>query len=302
MVDSFQRPVLTVSEPTLVFSDTSPGEQYFLILTISQKNAETPVSLEIDAPDLFQLATDKMPAFTNSVTFTPAPGGTYVHIRYTPHKAGQHQAKLTIQAPYDRQKVTLMGQSGRKIPAGLSMGLLALVIVGGLTYAGIAFRCEIAPSLCEEEPSHNVPVATEEAPPAQTQPDSKPEATPVVPVAPRETPEVSASKTIEESDRIRESAPPVTPSESKAPVLSEKEPEKIKRTPVVPPAAPTAVATAPARVPQQAVTKPTATRLTKVSKPTQTRPTPKPRPVPHSRAAETVESDLERELNRQFEK
>lgn len=164
-------PTLIVSTDALLFPKTAPGKVRSMILTISQQHTDTPVTLTTDTPERFQLASDSRPAFGPSLTIVPSPTGTYVHIRYTPQRFGKHIAQLTIEAPYDTRTITLTGRSGgilapggrvsatvpRRIeppataaPARRPVGVVvALLLAGGLAYAGYTYRCQLVPSLCQ---------------------------------------------------------------------------------------------------------------------------------------------------------
>lgn len=181
-------PLLTVSGSELVFNRMEVGEEGFAILKISQQGTDTPVLLSTDDPAQFGLATGvKELNFGSDLTLTPLPNGTYVHIRYRPNRTGRHLAHLFIEAPYDTKTVSLQGQAVGLLPIVLpklrssphtrpSMRLpnpsaepdteglrpvarrpqkravpaLLLLGLGGLGFAGYAYRCQIAPSLCPD--------------------------------------------------------------------------------------------------------------------------------------------------------
>lgn len=179
-----QEPMLTVSQPALAFARTSPGKPSYLVLTIAQHHTDAPVTLTTDAPELFQLASDSRPVFSPALTLTPSALGTYVHVRYSPPKNGLHTGQLIIHNQYEQKTVTLEGRSRRLVPtvrtnwpasspAALRppavqrllahrsvqrvpvrllvpkqwAGLLALVLMGGLAYAGYTYRYELFPAL-----------------------------------------------------------------------------------------------------------------------------------------------------------
>lgn len=167
-----QRPSLTISPDSLSFAKTSPGKPAFLVLTVTQEQADTPVTLSTDAPERFQFATDSHPLFTDVLTLTPSATGTYVHVRYTPDRAGLHVGQLLVQAPYETQTFTLTGRAAGLLPtvsntplpkpptaekvdrpasAGRRLGVPALLLLSGLAYAGYTYRCQLAPSLCREK-------------------------------------------------------------------------------------------------------------------------------------------------------
>ena len=171
-----QQPVLTVSQPALAFARTAPGKPSFLVLTVAQHHTDAPVTLTTDAPELFQLASDSRPVFSPALTLTPSAIGTYVHVRYSPPKNGLHTGQLLIHNQYGQKTVTLEGRSRRLLPTVRTSwpatspaalrhpalqrllahrsvprrsvrllvpkqwaGLLALVLMGGLAYAGYTY-------------------------------------------------------------------------------------------------------------------------------------------------------------------
>lgn len=159
------KPGLTVSHPTLIFPQTSPGKPSFMVLTIAQQPGNAPVTLTTDAPDYFLLASDNRPAFSPTLSFTPSVAGAYVHVRYSASKNGRHFGTLTIQNQNDKRTVTLEGRSSGFLPAFRQdiqhhpnqpaiakrwMKLLSLVVIGGLAYAGYTNRCQLVPALCQE--------------------------------------------------------------------------------------------------------------------------------------------------------
>jgi hypothetical protein len=106
-----------VSHPMLTFARTSPGRPAFIVLTIAQQHADTPVTLSTDAPDQFQVATDDRPGFSPDLTFTPSLTGTYVHVRYVANQTGLHEGKLFIETPYESRTLALKGSSWSLLPA-----------------------------------------------------------------------------------------------------------------------------------------------------------------------------------------
>ena len=160
---------LTISDSSITFNKIKLGEEDFIILKINQQGANTPVGLSTDDPDQFSLALSKKELhFTPDLTITPAFGGTYVQIRYAPNRSGQHIASLFVKTDYDNQTVSLQGNAGKSWWPGLwtrgnaqitqpasirskKLGILAILVVGGLLYAGYAYRCQLAPSLCQSQ-------------------------------------------------------------------------------------------------------------------------------------------------------
>lgn len=160
-VERLQPPVLMISQSTLTFAETSPGKPSFQVITITRTYPVAPVTLTTDAPDYFQLASDNQPAFSPSLTLTPSSTGTYVHVRYLANRPGSHTGQLLIQGAYENRTVTLRGRTRGLLPVRLSpakqparlkrgAGLLALMIIGGLAYAGYSNRCHFFPGLCQE--------------------------------------------------------------------------------------------------------------------------------------------------------
>lgn len=183
----FLAPMLTISGSELLFNRLELGEVGFAILKISQQGTDTPVVLRTDDPTQFELATGiKELNFGPDLTLTPSPGGTYIHIRYTPRRAGRHQAQLFIETPYDTKTVSLQGRAVGLLPIVLpnlrlsprinpparqtyqpaeldmpdlppapklskkrTIPALLLVGLGGLGLAGYTYRCQIVPSLCQ---------------------------------------------------------------------------------------------------------------------------------------------------------
>ena len=154
-------PALLVSEPVLTFAGTAPGEPSFQVLTIAQQRSNAPVTLTTDAPDYFQFASDSQPAFAPSLTLTPSPVGTYVHVRYAAKKYGAHTGQLMIQGSAGSETVTLRGRNAGLLTAlrpahqvtpaltRRKAGLLALTLSVGLAYAGYSARCQLFPALCQ---------------------------------------------------------------------------------------------------------------------------------------------------------
>lgn len=160
-----QAPLLTVSESLLTFPSTSPGTPKFAVLTIAQQHANELITISSDAPDYFQLASDKYPNYTHTLTLQPMPMGTYVHVRYLANKSGRHDGHLTIQSTYDEKAVTLQGRSASLLPVVRSVrpayttpervdssGLIkkAAIVLGavfvlGLAWLGYTYRMSLSP-------------------------------------------------------------------------------------------------------------------------------------------------------------
>lgn len=284
--------LLTLSDATLTFPAAIPGEYRFLVFTVSQQNVNTPVTLTVDSPVQFQLATDSQPNFVTSLTFVPAPRGSYVHVRYTPDKAGWYQAKLTVETPYVNKVISLIGQSSGFKGLAFSLdrrwkiGLPVVVLLGALTVTGYSYRCQLLPDLCQE-PVENASTAPFTEPPVATQTN-------------RTADSIAAIPSTASISRRSEPAP-----------VSEPEPEaRPALTPTAKPASPTINTDEP-------VSKaPTVTSEKTVAEVRTARPpslpsnskmvTPKKKTVepakavsaPAKRPAVETESDLERELNR----
>lgn len=220
-------PSLIADYPGLVFPRTAFGRPRVLTLAIAQQYTSTPVKIATDAPDYFQLATDRRPRFVPAVMITPSSTGTYVHIRYAPGRTGSHRGHLLIETPYISRRIALSGSRGvlpalpmpqlptlrmpqwprlhrpqlprlrvpqlptlrtpslptlriPKLPARPSpsnlfgrvsirswrAGLLAAGLISGLVLTGYLYRCQLVPSLCQEDiadrilPKSNPPVPT----------------------------------------------------------------------------------------------------------------------------------------------
>lgn len=174
-----QEPILTVDQPGVHFNKTEVGEEAYSILHINQQFSHTPVSVVVDDPTHFSIATGvKQLLFGPSLLFTPAPTGTYIHVRYQPGRPGRHAANLYIETPYQFRQVRLTGRTTgfiaptlnrqpttervpaqRLLPAPAQsepvrargrLRLPVLLLLGALAYAGYTYRCELAPSLCRQ--------------------------------------------------------------------------------------------------------------------------------------------------------
>ncbi|MCX6219261.1 hypothetical protein [Spirosoma sp.] len=174
---SIHQPILRINKSTLTFTQTAVDKPCFLLLTVAQLHAASPVTIETDAPDHFLLATDDQPTYKPRLTFVPSPEGTYVHVRYISPKWASKQAVLTVQAPYDTQTVTLEGRTAgllavvqkvvpvRTLPQLASgtrqsvqpfrkswIALAVLAVASGLGYTGVKYKCQLFPSLCQSAP------------------------------------------------------------------------------------------------------------------------------------------------------
>lgn len=185
------QPVLTVSTERVTFDKTPIGEESYAILRISQQHADTPVDVAVtnaigqdsDEWARFSIATGvRELIFTTGLNFVPAPGGTYLHLRYVPNRPGRHSARLLIETPFETKSVSLAGQTTGLLPLAGSLPQRrlvppsaprpsqpqpepvdsdaagnprwlrwsALLLAGGLSlaYAGYVYRCRLFPSLC----------------------------------------------------------------------------------------------------------------------------------------------------------
>ncbi len=144
-----QPSALLATDSALIFSRVTPGTPRFLVLTLDERYADTPVVLTTDQ-DCFQLASDEHPRFSSRLALTPASGVTFVHLRYAPARSGQHRGCLHLETPHETRVLSLRGQASGMVPrAGLWIehrwaGLMALVL-GGLALAGYTYRSQILP-------------------------------------------------------------------------------------------------------------------------------------------------------------
>lgn len=284
---------LTISEQVLTFARTLPGKPVFLVLRVATDETDVQVMASTDLPDVFQLATDKRPIFGSTLTLVPEPAGTYIHIRYQPARSGVHESVLTLESAIGTRTVTLTGRCTRMaatdtrtnkaltrtvapVRPKTARGRIGAVVAGlavlvGLLYTGITYRCQLAPSLCREEPAVVQPtVAAEPVEEAVT-------AAPPVAAVPRETRRSEKSVAAPVREPIREAS---TADES-WPVTRRTRPAVSEPTEV-----PGPVATAPTPGRSQRPVEAKADRTVK-------RQVDPPRPAKPA----TEESDLERELN-----
>ena len=163
-LERLNTPSLTVSQPSLTFTGASPDKPDFRVIAIAQRGSSEPVTLTTDAPAYFQLASDSHPAFAPSLTLTPSPVGTYVHVRYAASRYGSHRGHLLIQGTTGQETVTLegrraglfafLGSADQAILVKRSGELLALAFVTGLAYTGYSYRCQLFPALCQKTTSN----------------------------------------------------------------------------------------------------------------------------------------------------
>ena len=105
-------PNLFVSRSQLTFDPTEVGEERFLLVKIGQDGSDSPVRVVSEVAPFFQIAVQARPLrFSAEATFTPAPGGTFIHVRYAPKHAGRHVGELTIEAGQGTQTVVLSGRT-----------------------------------------------------------------------------------------------------------------------------------------------------------------------------------------------
>jgi hypothetical protein len=152
---------ISVNRTSVDFDKTDIGDECFRLIKISQSGEGVPVTLSSNSPDLFQIAIGvKKLIFEDELTFSPAEGGTFVHIRFTPDRMGNHTGSLILKTANDQQIITLSGKGGNFIatPASEQISGLSsrwkwaamLVLVGGVGYAGYMYRCQLVPSLCDQ--------------------------------------------------------------------------------------------------------------------------------------------------------
>lgn len=153
-----QKTALAINSPTLTFAPTVPGRPSFLVLTINQQQDDLPVTLTTDATDVFQLATDSSPRFGPTVTFTPSPMGSYVHVRYMADQRGLHTAQLLLTSAYENTAITLTGRSKGLLPAmtgsqnhppvsRIHSSLLTLLVLGGIAFVIFSNIYQLLPAL-----------------------------------------------------------------------------------------------------------------------------------------------------------
>jgi hypothetical protein len=105
-------PNLFVSQTQLNFAPTDVGDERFAVVRIGQEGSDVPVRVVSEVAQFFQVAVQASPLrFGAEATFTPAPGGTFIHIRYAPKQAGRHAGELTIEADQGTQTIGLSGRT-----------------------------------------------------------------------------------------------------------------------------------------------------------------------------------------------
>ncbi len=167
-------PLLFLDSTAITFNRIESGEETFAMLKISQQGANTPVVLSTDIPNPFALATNRQELnYTTNLTVTPSIGGIYIYIRYAPNQFGRHMAHLYVKTSYDTKVVLLEGQSGgildllswtqlphrpslrtrwgEPVARRVQQGILAILLIGGLTYMGYYYQCQLFPSLCQAQ-------------------------------------------------------------------------------------------------------------------------------------------------------
>ncbi|GAB3702692.1 hypothetical protein GCM10027592_32360 [Spirosoma flavus] len=157
---SLALPSLTVSQSNLSFASATFGKPAFRVLTVTQQNSDKVVTISTDSPENYQLASDTNPTFTSALTLTPSPVGTHIHVRYLPANAGTHQSNVIIRTEHEELNVPLTGRSSRLpvlIRAQPSMlrtrrviSLLAVLVLGVLSFISYPFRCQLFPRWCTD--------------------------------------------------------------------------------------------------------------------------------------------------------
>lgn len=286
---------LTISEQSLTFPKTVPGKPVFLVLRVATDEKDVRVTASTDLPTVFQLASDARPIFGAMLSLVSEPSGTYVHIRYQPDRAGVHEGTLTLQSAVGTRTVTLTGRCGRiaathtnanrvltqtvasreanSTTRRTGMLIAGTAVVVALLYTGVTYRCQLLPSLCQQDAAIGLQPEVRSAPPTvdATAPSPAPERTaPVEPVTER-----AVTKTADPSrqERVRTSG-------------------GARDRRLVRGAEPTLTTDVkPSLSANQSVTRSATAKPVRVEK-------PQSEPVrPTKSIAETEESDLERELN-----
>ncbi|GAB4012824.1 hypothetical protein GCM10028808_30210 [Spirosoma migulaei] len=154
-------PALTVSQSKLTFSPTALGKPSFLVFTITPQQADASVTLTTDAPEFFQLASNSRPNFGPVLTVKPSTNGTFVHLRYVSNKPGMHSGQLLLHTGSDTKSIPLTAHTTGQLSGVLMLakkpalkrlwvGLLLVLIVGSLAFAGYSNRCQYFPALCQD--------------------------------------------------------------------------------------------------------------------------------------------------------
>ncbi|MEZ0542947.1 hypothetical protein [Fibrella arboris] len=299
---------LQVSSSALTFDHTELGDESYLTLKITPPQPNTLIVVSVDESSMFQVAAGvERLAYKQAMTFKPEPTGSYIHLRYTPERAGRHQAILTVESPATAETISipmagrtlgialpavnllpageqLVGRSTRSLATSVLIGSLAI----GISCAGYIYRCDLWPGLCAASSPSS---ASEPAKDALTN-------EPVTNAATLSPPtEVKSNKPV-----TRPVATPV-----KRPVVASKPDEPVKQT--------TAKATrtnreaigretanVPARPAKSQETPATTLRketvITKPAAPQRTQPPTVAPPKPAAKPNPAEESELERVLNR----
>lgn len=155
-----KKTTISVNRTSVDFDKTDIGDECFRLIKVSQDGERTPVTLSSDSPDTFRMAigVNKL-VFEDTITFTPVEAGTFVHVRFTPDRMGNHTGNLILKITNEQQTITLSGKGGSYIatPAseqtrsnsGWKWAAISLLLVG-VGYTGYAYRCQLAPSLCDQ--------------------------------------------------------------------------------------------------------------------------------------------------------
>ena len=293
---------LLVSQPQLNFAPAEVGEEQFLLLRVGQQDIPEPVQVVAEG-GYFQVAVQASPLrFGTKITFTPAPSGTFLHVRYAPKQAGRHTGELRLESGRDGQTIPLTGRTvgllTRVLPSPVVVdaqksrfpwpkAAIVLAVLGGgaLAYWGV-----MRPATRQPEGIQTV---------------QRPPATPVPPAAPHKQP----TRTVPAIHRVpADDAPATAPAEP--PVASTENPApRATLSEAVAEPATERVMEAPTERPIATRTESTRTRLKESQPQAKSQPRPEPnqtepakkRPAPAKpRPTETPspESDLERELNK----
>ncbi|WP_288423677.1 hypothetical protein [uncultured Spirosoma sp.] len=286
---------LTSSEQSLTFPKTIPGKPVFLVLRVTTDEKDGRVTASTDLPAVFQLASDARPIFGAMLSLAYEPSGTYVHIRYQPDRAGLHEGTLTLQSAVGTRTVALTGRCSRiaathtnankvltQIVASREANsttqrtgklIAGAAVVVALLYTGVTYRCQLLPSLCRQDASvGSQPVVRSTlSTVGATASVPVPERTAAVePITERAVPEAADRS---RQERVRTSAEGRT--RRSARVAEPTQTAEVK----------------PSLAANQSATRSVVTKPVRVEK-------PRFEPVrPAKPAAETEESDLERELN-----
>lgn len=286
---------LTISEESLTFARTVPGKPVFLVLRLATDEKAVPVTASTDLPAVFQLASDDRPIFGSALSLVSGPAGTYIHIRYQPDRAGAHEATLILQSAVGTRTVTLTGRCARiaaahtnsnkvltrtvasreagSVTGHTGMLLAGVVVVVALLYTGVTYRCQLLPSLCQPDATASSPAVVSSAPSVVEVPTLTPVPERVATVKPAAERTATKGITRNRSERARANG-----------VNSGGRPVQVTEPAVTAEVKPSSAA-------NQSVTRSSATKSARVAKP-QAEPARPTKP-----AAQTEESELERELN-----